>query len=73
MQRSGDAAPKLCAIHASTEALYVESDALALALELFEGWQTEAREHDNGLVLELLARAAGARCVGVLSTQGARG
>ena len=58
MQRSGDDAPKLCAIHASTEALYIESDALALALELLGGWETQAREHDNGPTLELLARGA---------------
>jgi len=58
MQRSSSGAPKLCAFHASTEPLYRESDALALALELLEGWEAVAREHDNGPTLELLARGA---------------
>ena len=72
MQRSSSGAPKLCAFHASTEPLYRESDALALALELVEGWEAVARAHDRARQWAD-PRAAGARCVGVLSTQRARG
>jgi hypothetical protein len=57
--RFKDEAPMLCAFHAATAPLCEESDALALGLELFEGWEAEARQHHNGPALELLKRAHG--------------
>jgi hypothetical protein len=53
-----DGTPMLCAFHAATEGLYRESDSLALALDLFKGWEAEALQHDNGPTRELLARGA---------------
>jgi hypothetical protein len=52
-----DGAPMLCVFHAATEPLYAESDGLALGLELFEGWEAEARQHHSQQLLELLERA----------------
>ncbi len=58
VRRWNDGVENLCAFHAATQPLSKEADDLAIGLELFEGWEAQARQHDNELVLELLEHAA---------------